>query len=198
MSFSGTFSGTADRFPRSDRSASATLALRQRPRFTRERRTLVRASPVRKDALVESGTTPSIVSTFGNVLSRSGVLAICWTVATLTRRFASLSLAHEFIRYVRCFLPLDLCFSLVSRQRKNQGWARTTDICLPKPQLRAPASRAFPVPRQSFHPGGENELWGPFSMPETLAFHDAQVAWVGDDLPRRIFRDDERSIHRTS
>lgn len=83
---------------------------------------------------------------------------------------------------------------------------RTTDICLPKPQLRVPASRALPVPRQGLRPGGENGLWGTFSMPEIFAFHDAKIASVGDGFQTRVlarvlacvFCDAEKTIHRTS
>jgi len=93
--------------------------------------------------------------------------------------------------------------SLLSFDRgKTMATTRTTDICLPKPQLRVPASRALPVPRQGLRPGGENMLWGTFSMPENLAFHDARIASVGDGFLNACFGMRflrcRKTIHRTS
>lgn len=122
-----------------------------------------------------------------NSRSRSGALSIFSTAATLARRFASLSRSHDFqpVRKLPSARPF---VSLMSFDRgKTMATTRTTDICLPKPQLRVPASRALPVPRQDLRPGGENGLWGTFSMPEILAFHDAKIALVGNGFSKHVF-----------
>jgi hypothetical protein len=101
---------------------------------------------------------------------------------TDARLFASLSLSHESFSERETLPSARPSVSLWSFDPgEAMVTTRTTDFCLPKPQLRVPASRAFPVSRQSLRLGGENMLWDTFPCPVTFAFHDAKIASVGDD-----------------
>lgn len=131
--------------------------------FTQERRTLVFAFPVRKDALVESEQRlPSCRPSW--TLVREVVRFLPPDRShTDARRFASLSLSHDSSENVRCFLLLDRQFLPGLSTREKQRSRRVRPISA-NPNLKClnPHLVAFPVPRQGLHPGGENALWDTF------------------------------------
>lgn len=176
------FVGTADCFPRSNRSA-ARPCLATGTRFTQERRTLVRASSVRKNALVESEQRlPSCRPS--QTLAREVVRFLPPDSShTDARLFASLSLSHESFSE-RETLPSarPFGFSQIFRPGKNNGHD-AYDRFLPT-QTSTSCTRISCIPGTSpgLAPRWRKHALGHVSLPVTFTFHDAKIASVGDDI----------------
>jgi hypothetical protein len=157
------FPGTADRLPSCDRSAFETPALRRTFRLPRNAGFPFSHPPLGKIRSLNPSNAFHRIDLRQRFTLPKGCSSNPKIVTTLARRFASLSCSHVSLQQ-REMLPS--ASPRVSLSSFNEGQTvistRTTDFCLPKPQTALPASRAFPVPRQGLHPGGENMFWDMF------------------------------------